>query len=200
MAGGYEGIMRTSRNNASLINIDKETIDNFKNHLKTVMAHRHEVLKHCIKAGIPLQGLTHDLSKFYPEEFLNGVKYFQGTRSPHEGEREAYGFSYAWMCHKGRNKHHFEYWWDYDPKTRRPAPVKMPLRYVKEMFCDRVAASKIYKKADYNDGCPLEYFMRAKKTRKIHPDTSRLLEKLLIMLKEKGEDYTFAYIRRLKRY
>ncbi len=198
MARGYERLMRTSRNHASLI--DKKLLENFKSHLKTVAMHRHEVLKHCIKAGIPVQGLTHDLSKFTPEEFLNGVKYFQGTRSPHEGERDAYGFSYAWMSHKGRNKHHFEYWWDYDPKTRKPSPVKMPLRYVKEMFCDRVAASKIYKKSDYNNGSPLEYFMKAKKTRKIHPDTSRLLEKLLVMLKEKGEDYTFAYIRRLKKY
>ena len=108
--------------------MDKKTLSNLKSHFMTVTAHRHEVLRHCIKAGIPLQGLTHDLSKFSPEEFINGVKYYQGTRSPHEGEREAYGFSYAWMCHKGRNKHHFEYWWDYDPETRKPAPVKMPLK------------------------------------------------------------------------
>ena len=79
-------------------------------------------------------------------------------------------------------------------------PVKMPLKYVKQMFCDRVAASKIYMKDKYDDGAPLAYFLRAKKTRAIHPETSDLLEKLLTMLRDKGEDYTFAYIRRLKKY
>ena len=78
--------------------------------------------------------------------------------------------------------------------------MKMPLKYVKEMFCDRVAASKIYMKDKYDDGAPLAYFLRAKKTRAIHPETSDLLEKLLTMLRDKGEDYTFAYIRRLKKY
>lgn len=169
-------------------------------HLKTITRHRHEVMKNCFRAGIPFQGLMHDLSKYSPEEFLNGIKYFQGTRSPHEGERETYGFSYAWMHHKGRNKHHFEYWTDYDPKTRVLSPVKMPLKYVKEMFCDRVAASKIYMKENYTDAAPLEYFTRAKKTRMIHPETSDLIEGLLVMLKKKGERRTFAYIRRLKKY
>ncbi|MFR5051132.1 MAG: DUF5662 family protein [Ruminococcus bicirculans (ex Wegman et al. 2014)] len=156
--------------------------------------------KNCYKAGILWQGLRHDLSKYSPEEFLKGCKYYQGTRSPHEAEREEYGFSYGWMHHKGRNKHHFEYWTDYDLRTKLMTPVKMPLKYVKEMFCDRVAASKIYMKDKYDDGAPLAYFLRAKKTRAIHPETSDLLEKLLTMLRDKGEDYTFAYIRRLKKY
>jgi len=169
-------------------------------HFKTITKHRTAVMINCFRAGIPLQGLTHDLSKYSPEEFLLGVKYYQGTRSPHEGEREAYGYSLAWMHHKGRNKHHFEYWTDYDPVTRKMSPVKMPLKYVKEMFCDRVAASKIYMKENYNDGSALAYFMRAKATRSIHPETSELIEKLLVMLKNKGERKTFAYIRRLNKY
>ena len=85
-------------------------------------------------------------------------------------------------------------------RTKLMTPVKMPLKYVKEMFCDRVAASKIYMKDKYDDGAPLAYFLRAKKTRAIHPETSDLLENLLTMLRDKGEDYTFAYIRRLKKY
>jgi hypothetical protein len=66
------------------------------------------------------------------------------------------------------------------------------------MFCDSVGASKIYMKENYNDGSPLAYFLKAKKTRSIHPETSALIEKLLVMLKNKGERKTFAYIRRLK--
>jgi hypothetical protein len=68
------------------------------------------------------------------------------------------------------------------------------------MFCDRVAASKIYMKENYTDSSPLEYYMRAKGIRVIHPETAALIEKLLRMLAEKGEEKTFAYIRHLKKY
>lgn len=169
-------------------------------HFKTITKHRHAVIKNCYYAGILWQGLRHDLSKYTPTEFIPGAIYYQGTRSPNEGEREAYGYSKAWMHHKGRNRHHFEYWTDYDMVTKKLAAVKMPVKYVKEMFCDRVAASKIYMGDKYTDSAPLEYFLRAKKTRLIHPETSQLLEKLLVMLSEKGEKKTFAYIRRLKDY
>lgn len=169
-------------------------------HFKTVTKHRIAVFKNCVKAGIPVQGLLHDLSKYSPEEFINGGRYYQGNRSPHERERELFGYSKGWMHHKGRNKHHFEYWTDYNLKTKVLSPVKMPLKYVKEMFCDRVAASKIYMKENYKDSSPLEYFLKAKGRRVIHPETSALLEKLLVMLSIKGEEKTFAYIRRLKKY
>lgn len=173
-------------------------MNRFFSHFKTVTAHRHAVIKHCFKAGIPFQGLRHDLSKYSFEEFFYGVKFFQGNRSPHEAERETLGYSHGWLHHKGRNKHHFEYWVDYDFVTKKPIPIKMPIKYVKEMFCDRVAASKIYMKDKYNDSSALEYFMRAKRTRIIHPETSELLEKLLTMLKDEGESKTFQYIKKLK--
>lgn len=169
-------------------------------HFKTITRHRHQVIKHCAKAGILFQGLFHDLSKYSPTEFIPGAKYYQGTRSPNEAEREAYGYSKAWIHHKGRNKHHFEYWTDYSPVSKKLEGVKMPINYVKEMFCDRVAASKIYMGDTYSDDAPLQYFLKAKKTRMIHPETSDLLEKLLRMLSEKGEEETFAYIRSLKDY
>ena len=169
----------------------------FMKHLNTVNRHRALVCLHCFRAGIYWQGLTHDLSKFPPEEFLVSASMYQGSRSPNEGEREDKGYSSAWMHHKGHNKHHFEYWTDYDPKTRLMSPVKMPLIYVIEMFCDRVAASKVYMGDKYNDGCPLEYFDKGRGTRMIHPVTSKLLEKLLTMLRDEGEEKTFAYIRRL---
>ena len=110
---------------------------------------------HCFKAGIFRHGLTHDLSKFSPTEFIPGVIYFQGNRSPNEREREVDGYSKAWLHHKGRNRHHFEYWTDYSPVTRRLEPVPMPDEYIIEMFCDRLAASKIYNKEKYNDSFPI---------------------------------------------
>lgn len=168
-------------------------------HFKTITKHRHKVIAHCARAGILWQGLRHDLSKYSPAEFLAGARYYQGTRSPNEAERELYGYSKAWLHHKGRNRHHFEYWFDYDPKTKMNAPVKMPLKYVIEMFCDRVAASKIYQGKNYTDEQPLEYFLRAKGRRVIHPETSDFLESLLVMLAEKGEKATFDYIKVYKK-
>ena len=170
---------------------------NLIGHFVTLTKHRHLVIKHCKKAGVLWQGLRHDLSKYTPTEFLPGIKYYTGQRSPNEGERAEYGYSLAWIHHKGRNRHHFEYWTDYNPVSKVVEPVKMPLKYVAEMFCDRVAAGKIYNGDKYTDDSPLEYFMKAKHRRVIHPETSDLLESLLVMLKEQGEDYTFKYLREL---
>ena len=173
---------------------------NFFGHLSTIVKHRHKVMLHCFKAGIPLRGLLHDLSKFSPTEFIPGVKYFQGNRSPNEMERELFGHSSAWLHHKGRNRHHFEYWNDVSPITKRYEPVKMPLKYFKEMFCDRVAASKIYQGKNYTDAHPFNYFDRGNARLYLHPETAALLEKCLIMLRDEGEKKTFRFLKKLKEY
>lgn len=171
---------------------------NFWKHFSTITRHRHKVILHCFKAGIPFRGLLHDLSKYSPTEFIQGVKFYKGTRSPNEAERELLGYSAAWLHHKGRNRHHFEYWTDYNPKTKTVEPVKMPIIFVKEMFCDRVAASKIYQGKSYTDKHPLDYFLRGKPRRSINPETSALLEGWLRLLAEKGEDEAFKALRRFK--
>lgn len=168
-------------------------------HLKTITKHRHKVIANCARAGILWQGLRHDLSKYSPTEFIPGARYYQGTRSPNERERELYGYSKAWMHHKGRNRHHYEYWNDYNPKTRRIENVEMPVKYVIEMFCDRVAASKIYNGKNYKDSDPYTYFLRIKGKNRMHPNTEMLLNKLLEMLRDEGEEKTFAYIRKMKK-
>ncbi len=164
-------------------------------HFKVITKHRHKVIMHCAKCGILWQGLRHDLSKYTPAEFVSGARYYLGTRSPNEEERRLYGYSKAWIHHQGRNKHHFEYWKDYNPVSHLIEPVKMPYRYVAEMFCDRVAASKIYQGKNYTDKHPIDYFTRSKATRIIHPETSEQLELLLQMLHDKGEKETFNFIK-----
>ena len=168
-------------------------------HFRTITKHRHRVIAHCAKAGILWQGLRHDLSKYSPTEFIPGARYYQGDRSPNEKERETIGCSLAWLHHKGRNRHHYEYWTDYNPKTKRPEPVEMPLKYVIEMFCDRVAASKIYNGASYTDADPYTYFLRIKGKHRMHENTEELLNTLLEMLRDEGEETTFAYIKGLKK-
>lgn len=168
-------------------------------HLRTINHHKYLVMRHCFKVGLYRQGLLHDLSKYSPTEFLVGCKYYQGNRSPNNAEREATGYSKAWLHHKGRNKHHYEYWIDYSVNPEEGiVGQKMPTRYVIEMFMDRVAASKTYQGDRYKDCHPLEYYKQgaAKLGKMIHPETAALLHKLLKMLAEEGEEKTFFYIRK----
>ena len=168
-------------------------------HFKTITRHRHMVMISCIRVGLIRQGLCHDLSKYSPAEFWQGAKYWQGTRSPNAGAREAEGYSTAWMHHKGRNKHHYEYWTDVPPGGHDYEPVPMPADALKESFCDRVAASKIYRGKDYKDGDALAYFeSKWKMESRMHPCTACILEKWLRMLAEEGEEKTFAYIRKIR--
>ena len=105
-------------------------------HFITITRHRHKVIHYCFKLGIGFQGLFHDLSKYGFTEFWEGAKYYQGNRSPNAKSREVLGFSKAWLHHKGRNKHHYEYWSDINPLTHVYEPVEMPLRYLTESFAD----------------------------------------------------------------
>ena len=165
-------------------------------HFKTITAHRHRVMIWCFRMGLIRQGLTHDLSKYSPTEFWNGARYYQGVRSPNAAEREDKGFSQAWMHHKGRNRHHYEYWTDMSPVTRLYEPVPVPRRYLAEMIADRVAACKTYEKKAYTPGSALAYLMRSREKDLMHPQTRRELEFLLTMLAQQGENATFRYIRR----
>ena len=174
-------------------------IKNGAGHFCTITKHKKIVMEECFKVGLYKQGLLHDMSKYSWPEFKTGVIYYQGTRSPNAAEREEKGYSSAWLHHKGRNKHHYEYWTDVDIRHRENGivGVKMPARYVAEMVMDRIAASKVYKKEAYTDATPLEYYNRTEKYITIHPETKKLLHKILKMLAVKGEAYTFAYIRKV---
>lgn len=166
-------------------------------HWKTINYHKYLVMQLCFKVGLYRQGIMHDLSKYSPREFLVGARYFQGTRSPNDAEREDRGYSSAWLHHKGRNRHHLEYWIDYClGEGHKMEGMKMPKEYVVEMFCDRVAASKNYRKEEYTDADAYNYYQKSKSHYIIHPDTARLLEFLLKMLRDNGEDLTCLYIKK----
>lgn len=167
-------------------------------HFKTITHHRHLVMIGCFKLGLYKQGLLHDLSKYAWVEFRAGAKYFQGDKSPNFQERiENDGISWAWLHHKGRNKHHYEYWIDYgmDGESGIGA-IKMPVNYIVEMYVDRVAACKNYQKEKYTDRSALEYYERGKGKYMMLPETMELLEDMLKHLAEFGEEATNDYIRK----
>ena len=169
-------------------------------HFCTITNHKILVMKGCFRLGLYKQGLLHDLSKYGPTEFLPGCKYYVGYASPIRFEKIEKGYSLAWLHHKGRNKHHFEYWIDYgigdsDAGDKGLLGVKMPLKYAVEMFVDRVCATKNYQKEKYTDEGPLVYYNNSKDRCLLHEDTRALLEYMLEMLAKKGEKETFSYIK-----
>ncbi|MCI7573133.1 MAG: DUF5662 family protein, partial [Clostridiales bacterium] len=155
------------------------------------------VRRYCFRLGLYWQGLTHDLSKYSPTEFWAGVKYYQGNRSPNDAQRRAVGYSAAWMHHKGRNRHHYEYWTDMNRQTRSYESVPMPKRYLAEMVMDRIAACKTYEGKAYTPASALNYFLKSRERELMHPKTREELEVLLRMLQDRGEGETFRYIRQM---
>ena len=130
-------------------------------------------------------------------EFWAGVKYFQGDHSPNDAQRRANGYSASWLHHKGRNRHHFEYWTDYSIHGEGIVGVQMPKKYIAEMFCDRLAASKVYRGKDFDPGDPYKFYLLGKDKRLLlHPETAEILEIMLTKLRDEGEDAAFDYIKR----
>ncbi len=167
----------------------------FWKHFKTITHHRLLVMWGCFQVGLIWQGLTHDLSKYSPTEFLIGARYFQGTRSPNAAEREEKGYSEAWIHHKGRNRHHYEYWTDMSLVTKCYESVPMPRKYLAEMIMDRIAACKTYQGKNYTDASALAYFEKSRDRELMHPELRRQLGYLLTMLRDEGQDATFRYLR-----
>jgi len=165
-------------------------------HFCTITHHRILVMKGCFRVGLIWQGLTHDLSKYSPTEFRVGARYYQGTRSPNAAERVEKGYSEAWMHHKGRNRHHYEYWTDMNRFTRVYESVPMPRKYLVEMVMDRIAACRTYQGKAYTDASALIYFDKSAEKQLMHQQTRQELGHILTMLRDKGEQETFRYLRR----
>ena len=164
-------------------------------HFKTITHHRWLVRRGCFRVGLYWQGLTHDLSKYSPTEFMVGAKYFQGTRSPNAAEREDKGYSESWMHHKGRNRHHYEYWTDTNRQTLTYTAVPMPRKYLVEMVMDRRAACLVYQGKNYKDDSALIYFMKSRERELMHEQTRQELGYILTMLADQGEEETFRYLK-----
>lgn len=167
-------------------------------HLKTINKHKIEVTKLLFKCGLYGQGIKHDLSKYSLAELKTGFRYFTGTRSPIEKERKALGYSQSWLHHKGHNKHHWEYWID---KESDPVLMvqDMPNEYIVEMFCDRIAAAKVYQKEKYTNSSAYDYFMSGTDKDIMGEANSNklkiLLKKLTIIKNKEEERIFFNYIK-----
>ena len=159
-------------------------IKQYLKHLKVVLKHKYYVLIECFKCGIFLQGLFHDLSKFTRSEFVQSANYFQGTGTPISKIKAELGYSSAWLHHKGHNKHHWEYWIDFYGGVVKPC--KIPEKYLIEMACDMVGASKAYLKTEYNQVEPLNFFKTHSPTWLMVEEDKEYIEQLLTNVAKRG--------------
>jgi len=123
-------------------------------YLKYIIKHKWFVLIECFRMGLYWRGLTHDLSKLLPSEFLDYAEYFYGNKKKTEffdlcnkfntggcfelvpyGEAVEDKFQIAWLKHQRRNKHHWQYWLLKNDDGEEFS-IGMPKKYLKEMLCD----------------------------------------------------------------
>ncbi|WP_249028732.1 DUF5662 family protein [Tannockella kyphosi] len=163
-------------------------------HLKVINKHKYHVTRLCFRCGLYKQGILHDLSKYSPIELATGAKYFDGTRSPNGVERMEKGYSEAWLHHKGRNKHHWEYWVDFG--LEGPSAAPMPMCYLIESFLDRIGATIVYRGKDFKVDDPLIYYNRTRPYYIIEEKTDEILLDLLNYLANSDIDQTIEYIKK----
>ena len=156
-------------------------------HFNLITKHKWKVFKLCARAGIPWRGLVHDLSKYFPTEFIESAKFYVGDHSPITEAKKIKGYSKAWLHHKGRNKHHYEYWFDGKAPDRTPV---IPYKYAVEMVCDTLAAGKTYLGKKWTNSSQLEYWNRTKDLEYINIKTANFLEAVYTEVSKNGIDKT----------
>lgn len=158
--------------------LDTGYFKRFFGHLKTVLTHKRWVFYYASRLGYTWRGLAHDMSKFSPAEFFEGVRYWTGKRSPILVAKEKTGISYAWLHHRGMNKHHYEYW--IDKLNDGGVPHKMPFKYVVEMVCDWLGACRAYEgNAEGIFNKEYDWWEKNSRVAKIHDETKGLIHKIL---------------------
>ena len=160
-------------------------------HFILIIKHKYIIFKLCCKAGIPWRGLVHDLSKFSPTEFFESAKYYVGNHSPITERKKDVGYSDAWLHHKGRNKHHHEYWVDEQASIKTPV---IPYKYAVEMVCDKMAAGIVYKKKEWYKEYQLEYWHRESKKfeTQINAKTKEFITQVFIQVAKEGINKTYT--------
>lgn len=146
-------------------------------YLQYVFRHKWFVFLECARFGLIWQGLTHDLSKFLPDEMIPYANYFYGgdTRkdrfyTPSQGTEE---FNYAWLKHQHRNPHHWQYYILQEDDGGK-FPMRIPTKYIFEMVCDWRGAGRAQGFSD-----TLGWYRANKDKMVLHPDTRQLVEDIL---------------------
>lgn len=153
-------------------------------HLNKIITHKIYVAYYCFMCRLFWQGIFHDMSKFSFTEFFESVKYYQGDISPIDACKAEKGYSLAWFHHRGRNKHHWEYW--VDDFQKGMIPKKMPFKYVLEMVCDYLGAGKAYNGVYFTIEQEYAWWQTRREVVVLHEDTLNLVDELFDMMLCRG--------------
>lgn len=164
-------------------------IKNVAKHFKLITHHKWVVFKLCCKIGEPWRGFWHDCSKYSPTEFWESVQYYVGTHSPITEAKKDKGYSEAWLHHKGRNKHHLEYWVDETAPEKTPL---IPYKYAAEMICDKLAAGIIYEGKNWTKEFELEYWEKEQEKVRGNEKTKQFITEVMEQVAKYGIDKTLT--------
>lgn len=136
-------------------------------YLGYVLKHKWYVFLECVKTGQFAHACIHDLSKFLPSEFFPYADWFYG---PESGDRCKRRFEVAWLHHKNRNKHHWNYWVDV-----YGIALPMPKKYMQQMIADWRAMGRVF--GDTAE----EYYAKSRTGLTLHAETKAYLDKALLL-------------------
>lgn len=165
-------------------------LKNVIKHFNLITHHKWVVFKLCCKIGEPWRGLVHDISKYSPIEFWESANYYVGDHSPITEAKKDKGYSEAWLHHKGRNKHHLEYWVDHNAPEVTPM---IPYPYAAEMICDKLAAGMIYQGEKWTKEFELSYWEEREKNRvEMNPKMKDFITAVMTEVAKQGIDKTLT--------
>jgi len=146
-------------------------------HFRYTMIHKYYVFIECIKEGIILRGITHDLSKFTPSEFSAYANYFfneDGSRKSVSKNNipEVDPFFKALNSHQLYNDHHWQYWVQY--VSGSIIISHMSLDAMKEMICDWKGAGIAMGNGGIDN--PLLWYKRNRHKMLLHTMTKSYIE------------------------
>jgi len=155
----------------------------FLQYMSYILRHKWYVLHECMKRGLIVQGIMHDMSKFRPDEYVPYMNFFYGSKhtirqadgyyKPTDTGNKA--FDFAWLLHQKRNKHHWQ-WWILPEDDGGVKILEMPVQYRKELLADWLGASRA--QGFGGDLATLRaWYHKNKKKMQLGPETQEWIEK-----------------------
>lgn len=141
---------------------------------KYLLRHKYWVFVASRKCDVSMgRALVHDLSKLKPSEWLPYARTFYKPdgRSQYLPTDD---FQYAWLHHQKANRHHWQYW-VLTMDTGLRIPMRMPMKYVREMVADWMGAGR----AITGKWETLEWYENNKGKMTLHPKTQDDVEIIL---------------------
>jgi len=157
-------------------------------YLNYLIRHKYYVMLKCFQRKLYFQGIFHDLSKFFPDEFLSYTEFFYGKDSKQKSRESRYQnindapryFQRAWQKHLMRNKHHWQNWINIQDEGTM-AVLEMPKKFAEEMVCDWIGAGRA--QGYYNKNIPKEevkkWYIKNNNKLILHPNTRIIIENII---------------------